>query len=172
MTTRELPADARQIPEHPGYFCTPDGDVWSTKRGSPYRLSHWKGQHGYIKVTLHCECWQVPNAPHSVHRLVLMTFDRMPKEDELARHLNGKPTDNRLENLLWGTPKENGRDRRRHGTVLGEDNPNAKLTWNDVAAIRRRYGLGGVTQSALGHEYGVARSTISQIISGQRWRER
>ena len=34
-----------------------------------------------------------------VHRLVLLTFVGKPTEGQEARHVNGVPTDNRLENL-------------------------------------------------------------------------
>ena len=62
-----------------------------------------------------------------VHELVLETFDgARPSgvyEDTArqypryhARHLNGNPLDNRIENLQWGTVKENADDARRHGT--------------------------------------------------------
>jgi hypothetical protein len=33
-----------------------------------------------------------------------------------CRHLNGIPTDNRIENLCYGTISENIRDQVRHGT--------------------------------------------------------
>lgn len=51
-----------------------------------------------------------------VHRLVLETFiGRAPAGTECC-HNNGNPADNRLENLRWGTTRENSLDRVRHGT--------------------------------------------------------
>jgi len=38
-------------------------------------------------------------------------------EGHVTRHLNGDPTDNRLENLRWGTRSENQRDSVKHGTT-------------------------------------------------------
>ena len=51
----------------------------------------------------------------SVHRLVLEAFDRSPKGNEVCRHLNGDPNDNRIENLAWGTYSDNAFDRVEHG---------------------------------------------------------
>lgn len=53
-----------------------------------------------------------------VHRLVLLAFRGAPKEGQECRHLNGDRTDNRLKNLMWGTPLEQARDRERHGTTI------------------------------------------------------
>ena len=49
-----------------------------------------------------------------VHRLVLETFVGPRPDGMEARHLNGDCQDNRVENLIWGTPLENGADKIRH----------------------------------------------------------
>ncbi|MFC3848880.1 NUMOD4 motif-containing HNH endonuclease [Corynebacterium hansenii] len=50
-----------------------------------------------------------------VHRLIAETF-LGPRPDGMhVRHLNGDPTDNRPENLAYGTHSENMRDMVRHG---------------------------------------------------------
>ena len=51
-----------------------------------------------------------------VHRLVLMAFRGYPPPGTECRHLNGIRTDNRLENLAWGTHSENSVDQVEHGT--------------------------------------------------------
>lgn len=51
-----------------------------------------------------------------VHQLLLSTFDRPPLPGEVARHLDGNPQNNSLENLAWGTQKDNEDDKKRHGT--------------------------------------------------------
>lgn len=52
---------------------------------------------------------------HHVHRLVLEAFRGPCTEDQVARHLNDDPSDNRLENLAWGSHSENGFDAVRNG---------------------------------------------------------
>jgi hypothetical protein len=52
----------------------------------------------------------------------------------------------------------------------GERNHMAKLTAAQVVEIRRRYTEGGVTQSALGTEFGVTHNQIQNIIKGRTWK--
>jgi hypothetical protein len=52
--------------------------------------------------------------PH-VHKLVLEAFTGQPRpEGMVCCHVNGNPSDNRLENLRWGTLRDNAADKRRH----------------------------------------------------------
>lgn len=52
-----------------------------------------------------------------VHRLVLEAFVGEAPDEFVCRHLNGNPSDNRLENLQWGTQTENARDRWEHERI-------------------------------------------------------
>lgn len=72
------------------------------------RIRPW----GYLVVNLSRECR--PKASR-VHRLVLEAFDRPAREGEVARHLNGDGSNNRLENLAWGSVSDNVQDMIRHG---------------------------------------------------------
>lgn len=65
-------------------------------------------------------------------------------------------------------------DKGRHRPVSnpglkGSAAPWAKLTEDNVRDIRQRYAGGGVTQTALGKEYGVHNVTISEIILRKKW---
>lgn len=50
-----------------------------------------------------------------VHQLVAEAFHGPRPPGMVCRHLNGDPTDNRPENLRWGTHRENALDTTRHG---------------------------------------------------------
>lgn len=67
----------------------------------------------YLEVTLSRGNEKTLARPH---RLVLEAFVGPCPEGMETRHFNGNPLDNRLENLLWGTPVENASDCTRHGT--------------------------------------------------------
>ncbi|MGK9270465.1 NUMOD4 motif-containing HNH endonuclease [Williamsia muralis] len=51
----------------------------------------------------------------SVHRLVLLAFAGPPPEGCVCLHRDGVHTNNRIENLHWGTSSENTVDQVRHG---------------------------------------------------------
>lgn len=53
---------------------------------------------------------------HSVHVLVKHTFDGPVPPGRIVCHDNGNASDNRLENLYWGTHEQNALDKERHGT--------------------------------------------------------
>lgn len=107
---------------------------------------------------------------HKIHRLMLEAFVSPCPEGMECRHLNGNPADNRLENLCWGTHKENMQDKHRHGTQpYGEKCFNAKLTKSVVKSLRSRK-LAWGEQTRLAKKYGVTPSTINYIVHGKTWR--
>jgi hypothetical protein len=66
----------------------------------------------------------------------------------------------------------------RHGWVVhpesrpkGELNGRAILSVDQVSEIRTLYAAGGRTIRDLGSEFGVSKSTVHFIVSGQTWRE-
>lgn len=68
--------------------------------------------------------------------------------------------------LRWATPAENQADRLRDGTHnRGERHPFAKLTAEDVQAIR----ISPERVADLAIRYGVNRSAIYQLRRGERW---
>ena len=67
----------------------------------------------------------------------------------------------------------------RHGSRLhperlnpprGERHRSAKLTWAQVAEIRRLYAAGYITQQQLADQFGVALTTINPLLRGKTWR--
>lgn len=101
------------------------------------------------------------------HALVLEAFAGFrPSKDYQACHINGNRADNRLINLRWDTCKENYEDARRHGTnSRGSKHGQAKLTEQDVIAIRKDVR----SQKEIAIDYGVNRTTISNIKSQRTW---
>lgn len=64
--------------------------------------------HGYLRVQL---TFSGKTRRAYIHRLLAEAFIPNPEGLPIVRHLNDVPDDNRLENLAWGTPKDNARDR-------------------------------------------------------------
>lgn len=108
---------------------------------------------------------------HAVHRLVLMAFVGPCPQGMESRHLDGKPTNNSVGNLVWDTHFNNIADRVTHGTApRGERSRSAKLTEDQVREIRHLYSKGGVTRERLAVRFGVSPATVSHITTRRNWR--
>ena len=105
-----------------------------------------------------------------VHRLVCLAFHGEPCLDgSLARHLNGVSTDNRVDNIAWGTSRDNAQDAIRHGTLgKGMRARRRKLTEAQVRDIRSRLEA-GETDQALAAEFGVSRYYPNQLLARKHW---
>lgn len=165
----------RDVPGFPGYRVDTLGRVWSNRYrcsrcvpydpATPYRLLKASQRSGE-----HCKLALQRNGRRSkiwVHRLVLETFIGPNPPGLECRHRDGDPTNNRLENLVWGTRVENQHDRKRHGTDnSGVRHYRALLTEAQVQEIRQQYAAGGITQAALGEMYGVSHRAVSKVVNG------
>lgn len=106
-----------------------------------------------------------------VHRIVLEAFvGPCPKGMECRHFPDGNHTNNRLDNLSWGTKKENAADRELQGqTQRGESNRMAKLTVEVVRKIRELYATGEYSQKRLGDMFGVRQTAIFKIVNRKHW---
>lgn len=107
----------RSVPGLPAYEVSSDGQVRSYKWGpTPRLLLQTPLRSGHLRV--HMYDANRTRRSLQVHRIVLMAFIGMPTADKpICRHLDGDPTNNRVENLCWGTYSENNCDRARHGYI-------------------------------------------------------
>lgn len=102
----------RAVPGFPGIEVSANGQVRSWWRwGAPYerlqkprQLQPSVTSEGYCNVSVRHEDWAQAR-PVGVHRLVLMTFDRLPERHEVARHRKG--LSNNIKNLRWGSQADN-----------------------------------------------------------------
>lgn len=105
----------------------------------------------------------------SVHTLVLTAFIG-PKPDKMeCRHLDGCRTNNKADNLAWGTKQQNMSDQIKHGTIArGERCGHAKLTLEQVQQARSMI-QAGMTHKAVSKLFNVSRPTITNLWSGRNW---
>lgn len=116
--------------------------------------------------------------PVADYRLVAEAFIGPPPTDrhEVA-HKNGSRVCAHYSELRWATRLENHQDTFVHGTTpgVGERNPKAKLSEQDVLRLRREYRAIKNRQSAktvsdLANEFGLHLATVSSIARGKSWR--
>lgn len=145
-----------------------DGSAWS-RRGlgrewKPMKLQPNKD--GYLIVSLGSKIRNV-----GVHRLILMAFVGPCPAGMECRHIDGNPSNNRLDNLKWGTRQENADDMIQHGTTTqGERSGMAKLNEMKVREIRRLHNEERMTYRDIGNKFGVVHSTIKDIVNRNTWK--
>ena len=163
------------------YAVTKDGRVWSFIKtmgpshdnesvidySSPKELKGRPNKKGYLRVQLIKE--DKPK-DYYVHRLVLNAWKgECPKGFE-ARHLDGVPSNNNLDNLEWSSPSVNNMDKAIHGTMLtGTKHPNSKLTENDVRLARQLWKDHSLSEIVQMLELDVKNSTLHEAIIGKTW---
>ena len=163
----------KDIPGYEGrYQASTEGNIRSVDRvvfsrnrytGQPF-ARHIKGRtlrpgrfckNGHVSVVLGHGAVGSP-----VHQLIMLTFIGPPPAGQEVRHKNGNPTDNRLENLEYGTRTQNILD------VFYQGKAWRKLDIEDVEQIR--FGLcSGISGADLARMYGVSPSEISHIKLGK-----
>jgi hypothetical protein len=106
----------------------------------------------------------------ALHRLILLTFCGDKPSKKVCAHLNGKPDDNRLENLAYVTPVENMEHKVLHGTSYsGERHHRAKLKSSDAEAIRRLRKENGLSYYKIAKIFNLTRQHIRRICIGRSW---
>lgn len=113
-----------------------------------------------------------------VSKSVLIASCYIPNQNHLpiVRHLNDDGLDNKIENLAWGTRRDNMLDAIKNGKwknsmrrqIRGEEKFNAKLCEEDVRQIRALY-VSGVDGVKLSKKYGVSNPIIYSILNKKTW---
>lgn len=112
------------IEGYPTYFVTAEGRIWRIWGTKEPRELKWRlDRNGYAQVTLKHKEGEQKTQGHfkKVHTLVISTFKGKNPGGMHCRHLDGDKLNNSIENLCWGTPKENAADRKKHHANLYGD---------------------------------------------------
>ncbi len=111
--------------------------------------------------------------PLRAHRVSWIIHNGVIPNDLCILHKCDNPPCVNPSHLFLGTRADNAKDRDAKGrnkSVLGEFNPNSKLTEKEVLSIRKMYADGKYNQIELGKIFGIHRGSVSSIITGRIWK--
>lgn len=109
-----------------------------------------------------------------IHRLVAENFLDNPLNKREVNHIDGNKSNNNVCNLEWCTRSENVKHSFNIGlrkSNAGNNNPNKKLSVNNVLEIRELYRNKEKTQVELSKMFGVGQNTISEIVRYESWKD-
>jgi DNA-binding XRE family transcriptional regulator len=127
-----------------------------------------KNNTGYFCVFL---CKNKIIKRYNIHRLILEAFVGPCPIGKEACHNDGNRENYSIENLRWGTRKENFEDRTRHGnSLIGIKNPRAKLNEKQVRIIKWLLEDKYLTHKEIAQIFNVSRHTITKINNNKLWK--
>jgi hypothetical protein len=104
-----------------------------------------------------------------VHSVVLSAFVGPRPNGLIARHLDGNSRNNCVENLTWGTSRQNINDKQIHGTqTRGSNHGTSKVVESDVIEIRRLRAE-GLTLRAISERFPISCDAIHNIVRRITW---
>jgi hypothetical protein len=126
-----------------------------------------KSRDGYGRITLR------DSLPYFANRVAYFLSDGGQPGQLMVCHKCNRPSCCNPSHLFLGTQKDNVTDcinKGRRRSDVGEHNPRAKLTLDEVGQIRELYSSGNYTQPTLGKRFNVGRSAIGHIVRNETWR--
>ena len=163
--------DWKQIKEFPDYEVSPSGQFRRKNGGQGAAIGkiikwHTCTSSRYPTIRF---CVNGKQFTRTVHSVVAKTFFGEKPEGMQIRHLDGNKTNNNVYNLCYGTAKENGQDKVRHGnSAKGEKNKKSKLNNDQVLEIRR---LQGIKKSAeVAKDFNISVCNIYRIWNQKYWK--
>lgn len=171
----ESVVEYRDIEGFPGYRVGSDGTFWTRKRiGAHGALGEeWRLMKPDVNKYGHALIAVMHNGVKSrryAHHFVLEAFvGKKPAKHFVARHLNDIGSDNRVENLAWGSLADNYRDRYVNGTACkGSGHHKSKLSEDQVFSISQDL-QGGLSAPCIAKKHRVSISCVSAIKGGYHW---
>ncbi len=154
----------KDIPGYEGEYQVSNlGMIKSLKRGIIRKICPQKSGHLNVKLSKNGI-----KKFYGVHRLVLQAFVGPCPENYECRHFPDRnPANNRLDNLSWGTAKQNHLDCKVHGTdVAGERNGRCKLNDKQIEDIRqlKKQGRSSVW---IANYYNLSKGYVNKILRGE-----
>lgn len=161
-----LAKEIKPIPAAPSYFISTAGRVFRAVGASMVEVkanAHRDTRYPRVRLRV-AGAWR----NFRVHRIMAAVFmGEPPSPRHKVRHLNDTKTDNRLDNLAWGTPSENLRDAFRNG----RRDPGKSRSGMSEPLVRalRLVAAAGVSLRRTARLCGVPESTTHDVVKGRTW---
>lgn len=147
------------------------GKFWSkVKKAGPNECWIWTGYkdktgRGRLEIR------QLPRDMWLASRLSFVIHGgKLPYNLEVCHHCDNPSCVNPI-HLFLGTQKDNLQDAASKNRMpYGENNPNSKITSDDVRKIRTLYRAHLHTASELAQMFGIKKRNVFRILSGELWR--
>lgn len=166
----------RIIPGHEPYMASNYGRIVNAKTRKeikPVRIGHKRRPYLGVYAGGGRNSTKIP-----LHRLVLKAFKGLPQSGKIGCHRNDDLNNNNLENLYWGTYKNNAQDSIKNGTFrppavkYGNNCQNTKHPEALIKKIREEYHMKprkkrDGAMKALVEKYKIPWGTLSQIINNK-----
>ena len=173
---------ARQVRGFCGYAVTEDGRVWSWHTYGPntridyssnprlLRSSVSSSRRKYRAVEL--KAADGSKQTICVHVLVIEAFVGPRPPGLMVRHLDGDTTNNRAQNLAYGTSADNYADMVKHGrqTAAGASHHKAVMTPEMVILARKLCVEDHFTIPAVANRFGIKYYTMRLAVIGKTWK--
>lgn len=160
----------KELPEYPGYRIYESGIILTQWVHSGMgRYSRWKRLDSWFLADLFMHpdgYYRIPikgRKQEFVHYLILLAFVGPKPLGSEGLHKNDIKTDNRLDNLKWGTHFENMQNRHQNGSY------DVILNATLANEIRRRV-ENGEKQKDIAVEFKVHKATVNSIVKNKIWR--
>ena len=140
-----------------------NGKVYNKTKGK--FINAYTNKDGYKRCKLPIESGS-KETDRGIHKLVLMTFDRIPDPANtklVPNHVDCNPTNNSLSNLEWASCRYNSEH-----AVMNERN--SKLSVNDVKEICEMLESEEYTTKQIAENFNCNDSNIRNIKSGHDWK--
>lgn len=140
------------VPRYNNLLAYRDGRIFNIDKKEfvkPFIMSN-----GYMAICLKGKI-------EKIHVLILETFSGNRPQSFQCRHLDGNKLNNNIENIKWGTPKENGEDRALHRKSM-IDKEISSIDNNKIIKIKEMI-LNNLGFNEIVNKFNIHKCTIKHI---------